>query len=555
MKDKEYFETDCVVVGGGLSGCVAALELAEAGKKVSLFVKKRLREDSNSYLLAGGVAAVHEGDSGNGDNCEAHIKNTFSAGKGLNDEKIVDFSIKNFYPGAIKWLIDRGVLFDKKDGGYSLHKEGGHSHERVFHVQDITGRAIMEKLIDLVLEKDNIFIYENYSVVDVLTKKKSDKNYSGEDYVLGVYVYDEEKKIVKTFSSRGVFLATGSLGKIFLYTSNSDVATGDGFAMAYRMGLPLANMEFIQFHPTVFYDPNLQNESERRFLLTEALRGSGAILKNAKDSSEDFVLRYSELGSKSTRDIVTRAEDLEMREKGLSHVWLDCTPIGGEKIKNEFSNSYEFCLSKGYDITKEAIPVVYAVHYSNGGGLVDEKSETSVKGCYVIGETSYTGLHGATRLASNSGSECVLFARVATKDFVEREIGKGEKAPLWNTFDAVEIKDLTVISYYWEVVRRTMTTLCGVARNKERLLAAKNVLIALKEEVRNHYWNYKITKDFLEVRNILDVALVVLESALFREESRASHYREDFPEPLDDFLGVSIVQDNCETKLKKGVGK
>jgi L-aspartate oxidase len=329
-----------------------------------------------------------------------------------------------------------------------------------------------------------------------------------------------------------------------MYTSNPDVATGDGFAACWRAGLNLVNMEFVQFHPTVFYDPSASNEFGRRFLFTEALRGAGAFLKLAKDSKEDFVLNYDELGSKSTRDVVTRAEDQEMRKNGLDCVWLDCTRIPKEVLKNEFRNSYEFCLSKGIDMTRESIPVVYAEHYSNGGVECGHHSETTIAGLYVIGETSYTGLHGATRLASNSGPECILFGRLAAQHFV----GTYEpqtmdcKIPEWDNGKAIQVKDKVAIGYYWEIVRRTMTQLCGISRNTERLVAAHDVMEALTENIRKFYWNYHITKEFLEVRNIARVASIIIESALHRQESRASHFMEDFPEEDDNFLSLTVVK-------------
>ncbi|MCI5196731.1 MAG: FAD-binding protein [Candidatus Electrothrix sp. AW5] len=529
LKDtKNIIKYDAAVIGGGLSGCVAALELARNGLKVGLFIKRNLKKDSNSFLLAGGLAAVDPHN--NMDNHDKHIEDTLAAGKGLNDPYAVKFSIKNFYSEVIEWLIQEGVIFDLKDEGYSLHCEGGHCADRVFHHKDITGQAIMEKLIEKIINEEHVDIFEDHIAIDLIVSK---------DKVNGVNVYSTVENRVKVIQSRGVFLATGGLGKIFMYTSNSDVATGDGFAMCYRAGLNLCNMEFIQFHPTVFYTLSSENERERKFLLTEALRGAGAILKSSKDSSEDFVLEYDPLGSKSTRDVVTCAQDLEMRKKGLAHLWLDCTLINSEKLKKEFKNSYEFCLNKGFDITKEPIPVVYAAHYSNGGVLVDKNSETSVKGLYVLGESSYTGLHGATRLASNSGPECILYAKVAATDFISKGYPYG-KVTKWDVGNAVEVKDKTLITYYWDIVRRTMTDLCGICRNKRRLEDGITVLENLRKQVNYFYWDYKITSDLLEVRNILDTSLAVMRSALFRCETRASHYRDDFKGTSNNFNGVTV---------------
>src|SRR3989344_417420 len=468
MTEEILIQTDCAVIGAGLSGCAAALELAKAGKKVNLFVKGKLIGEGNSYLLAGGLTAVpYYNIKNNTDSFELHIKDTLEAGKHLNDESIVRYCAEKFYPEVIEWLAEKGVNFDQSKGNYDLHREGGHSKNRIFHVKDTTGKSIMEVLANLVNENKNITVHEDHIVVDLITKKKL--NISGDDSCLGLYVYDINNDTVKTVKSNGTFVCTGGIGKVFLYTSNSDVATADGFAMCYRRGLPLANMEFIQFHPTVFYDITAAQENERRFLLTEALRGAGAFLKTSKDSTEDFVLRYDSAGSKATRDVVSRAEDAEMRSLGLSHLWLDCTKIPEKKLKNDFKNSYDFCLSKGYDLTKDPVPVVYAEHYSNGGVLVGKNSETDIRGLYVAGETSYTGLHGATRLASNSGPECILFARLAAYHFLKIDNSENHEIPLWDPGRAAKSKDKITVSYYWEMIRRTMNSLCGMVRNENSL--------------------------------------------------------------------------------------
>jgi L-aspartate oxidase len=554
--DRNIIKTDCAVIGGGLAGCSAALELADAGKKVELFVKGKLLEDCNSYLTAGGLTAVPI--VGNiplkGDSFEKHIQETLEAGKYINDKKIVEYCSKHFFPDVIEWLIKKGVNFDRSNKGYEydLHREGGHSANRIFHVKDTTGKSIMEVLTNLVKKHPNITVHENHMAIDLVTKNWLQNKNTDKNSCLGFYVYDVKGDYVKTIYSRGTFIATGGLGKVFMYTSNMDIATGDGFAMCHRIGLPLANMEFIQFHPTVFYDPAAVNETGRRFLLTEALRGAGAIIKISKESKEDCILKHDSLGSKATRDVVTRAEDMEMRKHGLNHLWLDCTKISEEQIKKDFKNSYEFCLSKGIDLTKEPVPVVYAVHYSNGGVLVGSSGETKIAGLYVIGETSYTGLHGATRLASNSAPECVLFARLAAKHFLSNPKNNEDiEIPLWDTGKAVQVKDKTTTGYYWEIIRRTMTTLCGIARNKERLNTAKQILEALRKNIDEFYWNYYICKDFLEVRNIADTASIIVESALAREESRACHFREDFPKENKKFLGLTIIEKNKNTRIEK----
>ena len=326
MKEK-LFKTECAVIGGGFAGLSAALGLADAGKKVDIFVKCGLDQDCNSYLVAGGLAAVPEGA---GDSHALHVRDTLKAGKYLNDREVVKYCVEHFYPDVIQWLVKKGVHFDGE-----LHMEGGHSKNRIFHVSDTTGAAIMEVLNRLVKEHRNICVHENHMALDLITRKKMGL-LSGRDRVLGFYVLDTQTGAVNTVSANSVFLCTGGLGKVFTYTSNPDIATGDGFAMCYRAGMTLINMEFIQFHPTVFYDPSAPNEFSRRFLLTEALRGAGAFIKLEKNGKEDFVKKYDKQGSGSTRDVVTKAEDIEMRRLGLNNVWLDCTKIGREKLIREF---------------------------------------------------------------------------------------------------------------------------------------------------------------------------------------------------------------------------
>lgn len=527
-------KTDCAVLGGGLAGCTAALELADAGKQVDLFVKGRIARESNSYLIAGGLAAVPllQNKPLSGDSFALHIKETLAAGKGLNDVRVVKLYVERFFPDVIQWLVRMGVRFDssKDHYPYDLNREGGHSRNRIFHVQDTTGAAIMATLLDRVLSHPRIHLHEEHVAIDLITQNKVKNLRKDLDRCLGVYLYDIQKDVVRTVTCDGVFVATGGLGKAFMYTTNADVATGDGFAMCHRAGLSVANMEFVQFHPSVFYDAKAAHESERRFLLTEALRGAGAILKLRKEDKEDFMLRYHPLGSNATRDIITRAQDMEMRRMGLRHIWLDCTRIPRSRILNDFKSSRDYCLSKGVDMTCEPVPIIYAVHYSNGGVVVGCHGETELRGCYVLGETAYTGLHGATRLASNSGPECVLTSRLAVHHFLKSKTlsKKSMNVPAWNVGKAQVLRDRATVAYYWESVRHTMTSLCGISRNEERLEAAKEVLTAIRKNIHDFYWSYRVSKDFLEVRNIADVAMMIVKSALARKESRASHYREDF---------------------------
>ncbi len=558
---KKIIETECGIIGGGSAGMSCAIELADAGKKVDLFVKGELIEDSNSYLIAGGLAGVPDKKYNiNEDNYEIHIEETLKAGAGLNNGEVVKYCVEHFFEDVTLWLIKQGVKFDMdKNGLFDLHREGGHSKNRIVHAKDTTGIEIMNVLGTKVMNHPNIKVHENHMAIDLVSDKKLSSKENSRERGLGFYVYDNENDLVKSISAQGTFLATGGLGKVFMYTSNSDISSGDGFAISSRAGLPLANMEFIQFHPTVFYDASAVNEGERRFLLTEALRGEGAILKIDKDGKEDLVIKYHELGSKATRDVVSRAEESEMRKNGLNHVWLDCRVIGEERLKNDFKNSYEFCLTKGFDLAKESIPVVFAEHYSNGGVIANLNGETEIKGVYVIGETAYTGLHGATRLASNSAPECILFGRKAAKHFISRSNIEGKvnsKISEWKETSKKEFRDKATVSYYWDTIRRTMTSLCGIERNEERLIVAKKVIDTLKEDINNLYWNYKVSKNFLEVRNIADVASIIVEGALSRRETRACHFREDYPETVDQYYGTSIIRNyksGPESRIIPGV--
>jgi len=544
-------ETQCGVIGKGLAGHALALELADAGMQVDLYDKEGSVPVCNSRLIKGGISAVPriDGKPLQGDSPDLHVKDTLRAGKGLNDAEIVRYCVEHFYSDVVQWLIDKRVQFDKSDSGYeySLNMEGGHSTHRIFHAADTTGLSIMETLDNLVVNHPNVRVHRNHMVIDLITRNRVEGIRRDKDRCLGFYVYDIEKDRVKTVACKGTFIATGGLGKVFLYTSNSDVSSGDGFAMCYRAHLPLANMEFVQFHPSVFYDPRAESEFERRFLFTEALRGEGAILKLYRDSKDDFVLEYDPRGSKATRDTVVQAEDIEMRKNGLNHVWLDCTSIDEGKLRKDFRSTYAFCEGKGMDLAREPVPVTYAAHYSNGGVSVGPHGETEMVGCYVVGETSHTGLHGGNRLASNSAPECVLFGRLAAQHFLSNVDDPLYPVPLWDVGRARESRDKTAVGYFWETIRRTMTGLCGISRNEQRLTAARNVLASLKRSINEFYWDYRVSRDFLEVRNIADVAAIILDSALTRKESRACHYREDHPETDDkNYRGLTIVRRNQE---------
>ena len=543
-------KTEVLVIGSGIAGLRAALEMSKRGHRVSVVTKRRIT-DANTYYAQGGIAAV-DPDRLDGDSFELHLKDTLNSGDGLCNQEVSKYFVENSFSKVIKPLMEFGVEFtenpDESETGYKyvLHQEGGHSRKRVYCVNDYTGRAVEEKLVDLVQSDKNIEIYENHMAIDLITRNKLTCE-SGKDECLGAYVLDINKESVRTFDSDIVFLATGGVGRVYLYTSNSDTATGDGIGMAYRAGLAVTGMEFVQFHPTCLYTPSPKTPEERRFLITEALRGksAGGILTLSRDSREDFIKSkgYHEDGSAATRDIVARAIDSEMKMRGIEHVYLNATSdVTGktpEQIKNGFPEIFSRCLQTGIDMTKEPIPVVPAAHYTCGGIVVDRNGLTQIPGLYAIGECAYTGIMGANRLASNSLSEAALFGLLAA-EHADRTIKEGRKdaracrPPEWDTGRAVKSQDMVQVSHNWDETRRIMWNLVGIVRNEERLKMGLNRIRLIKREIRKYYWDYIITVDLLELRNIIDVAEIIISSALKRKESRGTHYRLDFPSPKEN---------------------
>ena len=532
MTTNHYVETDCLVIGSGGAGLRAAIESSRQGYKVALVTKKSI-EDGSTFLAQGGVSAVDPARVKSGeDSLELHIKDTLEAADGIGNPEVTKRFVERAYE-IIGFLIKSGVPFSNE-----LHQEGGHSRARIYCVGDYTGKAIEERLADIARENPNISIYENHSAIDLITTKKLDKNASL-NRCLGAYVYDSENDCVTTFDAKATFIATGGAGRIYLYTSNNQVSTGDGIALAYRAGARIANIEFTQFHPTVFYG---YNDKGRSFLITEALRGKkvGGILAlrdSGEDSKVDFVkqLGYAEDGSAATRDIVARAIDREMKKNGLTNVFLNATPAVTNKTPKEiaegFPQIYNKLMQLGFDITKQPIPVVPASHYTCGGIFVGLNGEIpEIDGLYAIGEVSCTGLMGANRLASNSLPESILYgllaAEHATRNMSVRE--QRMHLPLWDTFRATKSRKQDLVTCYWGEIRTLMWHLVGIVRDEERLNMAKKRISIIKEEINKYYWDYFLTSDFLELRNITQVAELTANAALGRKESRGGHYRLDY---------------------------
>ena len=509
---------DVLVLGSGLAGQSLALRLADR-LRVALVTKRR-QEDSASAWAQGGIAAVLNSD----DSIEAHIQDTLTAGAGLCDPAATRFVVENGRT-SIEWLIAQGVPFTRdaeSEFGYHLTREGGHSHRRVIHVADATGSAVQETLTDKVRRHPNIAILENHIAVDLIVGRKIGRPELG---CVGAYVLDIDAERVVTFAADHTVLATGGAGKVYLYTTNPDTATGDGIAMAWRAGCRVANMEFIQFHPTCLYHPHAKS-----FLISEAMRGEGGILRLADGTR--FMPAHDPRAELAPRDVVARAIDFEMKKRGLDCVYLDMTHKPAEFLIEHFPNIHARCLALGIDIAREPIPVVPAAHYTCGGVLIDRAARTDIAGLYAVGETSHTGLHGANRLASNSLLECVVYAQAAAQDILQRSPPPLPELPQWDESRVTDADEEIVISHNWDELRRFMWDYVGIVRTNKRLARARSRIGLLAREIDEYYANFRVTNDLIELRNLVLSADLIVRSAQRRRESRGLHFSRDYPQLL-----------------------
>ncbi len=528
MKNKQF---DTIVIGSGLAGLNVALRLANMDQKVLIITKKNIAE-CNSYYAQGGIAAV----TTTIDSIQSHVDDTMIAGAYLSEPEIVTQILANSAK-AIEWLVSQGVKFTTDElnhDQFHLTKEGGHSYRRILHVDDSTGAEIINKLIHKVSNHPNIIILEDYIAVDLILGSKigADKN-----KCYGIYALNTIDNKVTTFGASQVILATGGAGKVYLYTTNPDIATGDGIAMAYRAGCQIVDMEFIQFHPTCLY-----HEKAKSFLISEAVRGEGGILK--LPNGYRFMQDYDDRLELAPRDVVARAIDYEIKKHGLDCIYLDISYKPSDFIKNHFPMIYNKCLSYGIDITKEAIPVVPAAHYTCGGIKTDLNGKTDIDGLYAVGECAYTGLHGANRLASNSLLECLIVGDNLSTHISQISYNIISIAlPQWDESQVVDSDEEIVISHNWDEIRRSMWDYVGIVRTNKRLDRALHRIELLKKEIDEYYSNFKLSLNLVELRNIICTAELIVRSAMMREESRGLHYNKDYPN-LSSVIKHSILKRN-----------
>ncbi|OLL30018.1 L-aspartate oxidase [Burkholderia sp. SRS-W-2-2016] len=517
-------EFDVAIVGSGLAGLSVALNLAQT-RRVAVIAKRSLTEGASDWAQ-GGIAAVLD----SADSVENHVRDTLIAGGGLCDEAATRYIVEHG-PAAIEWLIEQGVPFTKDDAaelGFHLTREGGHSHRRIIHAADATGHAVVATLSEKVRQHPNITLFEDHHAIDLITSERL--GLPGRR-CHGLYALELQSGRTVTIEAPHTVLATGGAGKVYLYTTNPDTATGDGIAMAWRAGCRVSNMEFIQFHPTCLFHPYAKS-----FLISEAVRGEGGILK-LPDGTR-FMPNHDERAELAPRDIVARAIDFEIKKRGIDCVYLDISHQPAEFLHEHFPTILARCLEFGIDITKEPIPVVPAAHYTCGGVVTDLAGRTDLAGLYAVGETSCTGLHGANRLASNSLLECLVIGRSAAQAIEAEGFGAAVGAPLpaWDESRVSDPDEEVVVAHNWDELRRLMWNYVGIVRTDKRLERAKHRLALLRDEIHEYYANFKVSRDLLELRNLVDVASLIVDGASSRRESRGLHFSRDWPATLPKAL-------------------
>ncbi|MDB5941139.1 MAG: nadB [Ramlibacter sp.] len=506
---------DVLIVGSGLAGLSAAMHLAPTHRVAIL--TKRSMSDGSSGWAQGGIAAV----LGEGDTFASHVDDTLVAGAGLSDPAATRFVVEHA-PESIAWLRQLGVPFSEEDGHLHLTREGGHSARRIVHVTDATGAAVQRTLIEHVRRTPNITLFEHHMLVDLITSAKLGLQEKSGNRCLGLYALDEKTGEVLTFRAPHTIIATGGAGKVYLFTTNPDTATGDGIAVAWRAGCRVTNMEFIQFHPTCLFHPSVKS-----FLITEAVRGEGGRL--LLPDGTRFMPEHDPRAELAPRDVVARAIDFEMKKHGLDCVYLDISHQPPEFVREHFPNIHARCLELGIDITRQPIPVVPAAHYTCGGVHTDLAGRTDLAGLHAIGETSYTGLHGANRLASNSLVECMVFADAAAQDIRATELPAPPALPAWDESQVTDADEAVVISHNWEELRRFMWDYVGIVRTNKRLERASHRIRLLQQEIQEFYSAFHVSRDLLELRNLVQVAELIVRSAQSRHESRGLHFSRDYP--------------------------
>jgi L-aspartate oxidase len=515
--------SDYLVIGGGIAGLIFAIKAAEHGSVTVL--TKAGSDEANTAYAQGGIASVWSVD----DSFESHIDDTLRAGAGLCNRDAVAAIVRDG-PAAVRELIELGTRFSRvEEGGedeYDLGREGGHSHRRVLHAQDLTGREIMRALGEVARSRPNIRVLENHVAIDLLVEKSGGRKHGA---CWGVYALNKTTMVVRGVLARATLLATGGAGKVYLYTTNPDIASGDGVAMAYRAGAPIANMEFYQFHPTCLYHP-----AAKSFLISEALRGEGAILR--LPDGTPFMKRYHPDAELAPRDVVARAIDSEMKRLGLDSVFLDISHQPASYIRDRFPNIYRRCLTYGFDLTAAPIPVVPAAHYMCGGVMTDLEARSPIPRLYAAGEVAMTGLHGANRLASNSLLEAAVMGRRAAasaREMLRNDRSAPPEFPEWNPGNAIESEQRVLITHSWEEIRRLMWNYVGIVRSDLRLTRALHRVQMLDQEIHGYYWDHRIDSDLIELRNLVAVGELIVRSAMARKESRGLHYTIDYPDSDD----------------------